>query len=811
MPDQSIIEKVEQKVPEIESLIGTPRVDATEIQSRFPGVDQAINLVNQFTPGLLNNVSYVYNERNEPAFGVFNPSLNESINWIRVKKELDENGFQTSIGPDNKLYAYSPTINKEDIEKKMMEIFREKEKTGGLAIGIDIDRIIRAAENMSSQPGNESLTDKDKESLKTAQLASIIAHEASHASGQDQEATPEQVQEYVLSKSIQYLIPDKKLNTLGKIHASGINWYKMAQIVPFQWKLIEIMLRSNQEIDVKAFPINGEKNDSIETIFDKNIHTHDKGGYDIEDHTPEENLKKDQIEEEKPKTMEQLLQDKRPHPLIIKIPKSSEVERKMIKEARWGSNLSNTGGPHIGGALQVYENPLWGDPFDANEINDNYSSISSSGGGSTSDLYWRRRYNPMYSKGGISIDRMGHPYFNYDFQIDLASMEWKNRPQRYHDSREQSYWGDRSSAGVMGSSDSSLYHTEDDKTKNFIVQVLRKIGYYKSLVTSGHKKAVRIVLDENSLQHALESVDDCSYFLFNYGEKYVLWILGVSDKKQITTIEQNIKNGENIKEINSFVGLSETIKNNVNKIFSKCKLLCRLNGINDTFVVGGFVRTLTKNKDFSEINDLDFTSPIPDDCLKLGGLLASDLGIYDVGYYHRTKTISFEYEGIKMDFRGSFVPFDVRPLLRQHGIETTPLNFDIYARDFTINGLIYNFMENKIYDVSGQGFKDLESMLVRTFFDPNLIIPVNPLIITRAILLNLRGFSLDNDLDFALKKYSNELFNGIVSNERLAYEYEKIIRYGEDGIFLMKQYGITKLKEIKDKVEKEQPDLFKKE
>jgi len=810
MPDQALIEQIEQKIPTLQSLVGTPQVDASEIETLFPGSNQAIDLVNLFKPGWLNTISYIYNERDEPAFGVFNPSLNKSLQVISVKEELDKRGFQTSIGPDNKLYAYSPTMNKEEIEKQMTEIYEEKEQIGGKVIGIDIERITNAANNMASLPGNESLTDQEKQNLKVAQLASIIAHEATHARGDEGEATPEQVQDEVLEKSLRYLIPDKTLNTKGKIHASGKDWYRKAQIIPFQWKLIETILRTNQERDIQAFPIKANPDDSLEKVLDNNIHTHDKGGYDTEDHVPEENLKKDQLEEEKPRTMEKLLEEKRPLPLIIPIPKTSEVRDKMIKEARWGSNLTNIGGPHVGGALQLYENPLWGDPFDANEINDNYSSIRSSGGGGNyTELYWRRRYNPLYSKGGICQDRMGHPYYNVDFQIDLASMEWRNRPQRFWD--RQVYWPNRSDIAVVGDDKGSIYQTDDDNMRNFIVQILRNLGYYKSLVTSGHKKAVRIILDENSLQHALETLDDCSYFLFSYGNKYVLWILGLVDKNQIEFIEKSIREGENVKQINSFVGLSETIKNNVNKIFSKCKLLCRLNGINDTFAVGGFVRTLSSTKDFSEINDIDFTSSRPDNCLKLGGLLANDLGVYDIGYYHRTKTISFEYEGIKMDFRGSFTPYDIRPLLRQHGIETTPLNFDIYARDFTINSLIYSFMENKIYDVSGQGLKDLENKTIRTFFDPNLIIPLNPLIIARAILLNLRGFILENDLDIALKKHSQELFNGILSNERLSYEYEKIARYGEDGMFLIKEYGITKLKEIKDKVEKECPDFFKKD
>lgn len=797
MNDYSLIE---QKVPEFETFIGTSDIDAKEIEQRFPGAYRAVDLVNEFDASLLVNVAYIYNTNDEAAFGVFNPSLNDTINWIRVKEQLEKEGFQTNIkgniGPEDKLFAYSPNVPSEQIESRMEAIFREKSSTGGVAIGIDAQRILSAAENMVSSGNNVGLTVQQKDDLKIAQLASIIAHEAVHSKGAKDEVGPEKVQDAVLNYAInKFNIP---VQTVGqKIHADTNGWYAKAQIVPFNSKLIEVILRSVQERDSQSFPLKIERNDSIEKIFENNCHLNDKEG-SVEENIMENNLSKDHKNDDKQGTVEKQLQENRPHALILPIRASSN---NLLKEASWRSNL---GGPFVGGLFGHMNgmNDGWTEPFEADEIDDNYSSIRSSGSGDNSEMYWRRRYNPMFARGKVAVDRMGHPYFNYDFQCDFASMEMRNRPTMFWD--RQNYWPSRSDIAVMGSSDKK----DENIKNNFVIHILRKIGYYKSLLKNGKRMNVRIVLDENALPHVLEAISDYSYFLFDKGKKYVIWLSPNSNEEDILKIENDINNGQNVKEINDFVCLSDRVKENLNKIFSKCKLLCRLNGIHNVFAVGGFVRTLASTKDYCEINDLDFTGIKPDDCLKLGGLLASDFGIYEIGYYHRTKTISFEVDGIKMDFRGNFVPFDVRPLLRENNIETTPLNFDIYARDFTVNSLIYDFNKNKIYDVSGRGLPDLEKRVIKTFFDPDIIIPLNPIIVTRAISLNLKGFTIDADLDNSMIKNSQEIFNGKLSEDRLAYEYEKIANAGEDGTYLLEQYGLSKLKEIRDKVANENPDMF---
>jgi tRNA nucleotidyltransferase/poly(A) polymerase len=134
------------------------------------------------------------------------------------------------------------------------------------------------------------------------------------------------------------------------------------------------------------------------------------------------------------------------------------------------------------------------------------------------------------------------------------------------------------------------------------------------------------------------------------------------------------------------------------------------------------------------------------------------------------------------------------------------LNFDVYARDFTVNSLLYDFMQNRIYDVTGQGLPDLSRRLVRTHFDPADVVPANPLVITRAIVMNLMGFEIDPSLAEVMAAHAQDLRTAC-SPVRLAYEYDKISKY-EDGAWMLKEFGLEWLKEVREQAASENPKLF---
>lgn len=98
---------------------------------------------------------------------------------------------------------------------------------------------------------------------------------------------------------------------------------------------------------------------------------------------------------------------------------------------------------------------------------------------------------------------------------------------------------------------------------------------------------------------------------------------------------------------------------------------------------------------------------------------------------------------------------------------------DARRRDFTINALFYDPLEDKIYDFVG-GQEDLKNKLVRFIGDPHERILEDHLRIIRAIRFkNTFGFQYHPDTFQALKKHAK--LSGKVSNERLRDELNKMI------------------------------------
>lgn len=100
---------------------------------------------------------------------------------------------------------------------------------------------------------------------------------------------------------------------------------------------------------------------------------------------------------------------------------------------------------------------------------------------------------------------------------------------------------------------------------------------------------------------------------------------------------------------------------------------------------------------------------------------------------------------------------------------------DARRRDFTINALFYDPLEDKIFDYV-EGRKDLKNELVRFIGDPHERILEDHLRIIRAIRFkNVFGFQYHPDTYAALKKHAK--LAGKVSGERIRDELNKMIMH----------------------------------
>jgi hypothetical protein len=281
-----------------------------------------------------------------------------------------------------------------------------------------------------------------------------------------------------------------------------------------------------------------------------------------------------------------------------------------------------------------------------------------------------------------------------------------------------------------------------------------------------------------------------------------IWVVNTSLSDGIVeSAEKYVMGDAAFESVFDFVtNYSSIRKEIIGRIISSAKEIAAKYGLADVFIVGGYPRALVTKEPMKSINDLDFSSAWPDECLKLGELLAEHLGAENIETFHRTMTLSWEWMGVKCDFKGKsgmVSPLGIRKLMREQDIKTTPLNLDVYARDLTINTLIYSIFDNKIYDITKMAVRDINKKVINTIFDPMIIVPLNPLIILRAIKYAIKyKFTFSEGLKSAMHQNKELLFKKY-SNDRLSEGLRGILAESkEDGTKMLEEFGLQKLFEL---------------
>jgi hypothetical protein len=223
--------------------------------------------------------------------------------------------------------------------------------------------------------------------------------------------------------------------------------------------------------------------------------------------------------------------------------------------------------------------------------------------------------------------------------------------------------------------------------------------------------------------------------------------------------------------------------------------LCNEYQIKNLYIIGSLPRDLVLTGNISKINNLDFCGIWPNQCVKLGGLLADRLNIVKTSYCNKSATFFFEYKGIRLDFRDNYNPSSIKEKLTELNIEINPLNVDVYNRDFTINMLLYNIADGKIHDVCKSSMKDIKEKTIRTFLNPDFICKENPIVILRALKLKLRyGFNIDDALQVAMIENAHLLFDGRYSDDYLNVGKQEVISENKvEAEKLFNEFGLQKL------------------
>lgn len=135
---------------------------------------------------------------------------------------------------------------------------------------------------------------------------------------------------------------------------------------------------------------------------------------------------------------------------------------------------------------------------------------------------------------------------------------------------------------------------------------------------------------------------------------------------------------------------------------------------------------------------------------------------------------------------------------------------DVQRRDFTINGLLLDPLNNEVLDFVG-GREDLEAKIIRTIGDPERRFAEDKLRMLRAVRFAARfGYEIDSASFAAIQKHAAEIHQ--VSRERVRDELTKMLTEGNarEAFLLLDDSGLLKevLPEISAMKGVEQPPQF---
>jgi hypothetical protein len=173
-----------------------------------------------------------------------------------------------------------------------------------------------------------------------------------------------------------------------------------------------------------------------------------------------------------------------------------------------------------------------------------------------------------------------------------------------------------------------------------------------------------------------------------------------------------------------------------------------------TYIVGGFPRDLVAGIGVTNETDLDITE-------KNGN--AFDLAFFVAAKYDLKEPKIYEVSGTALvvmpsgrmvEFHNAFhnVPHIIDQLYIL-GIEPKPINKDVYARDFTINTLLFDPDNGKILDITGRGIPDIKNKVLQTPLPARKVLSYDPRRILRGIRLAIQ-FDLKYDKDYEKEAYN---------------------------------------------------------
>lgn len=170
-------------------------------------------------------------------------------------------------------------------------------------------------------------------------------------------------------------------------------------------------------------------------------------------------------------------------------------------------------------------------------------------------------------------------------------------------------------------------------------------------------------------------------------------------------------------------------------------------GLSPPMIVGGMARDKVLNR-ITKLPDIDITTG-DDDSNYLGRAVAQHYNLEGDSYKvfddsHAQAIIA----PFKIDFSSNFKAPGIRGMLKKAGMKNpTPMQEELYSRDFTCNAMLLTMDLKTVKDPTGLGMPDIKKKILRTCLPAKIALGESPKRIARVVYLAAKlGFSIDEEI-----------------------------------------------------------------
>lgn len=211
------------------------------------------------------------------------------------------------------------------------------------------------------------------------------------------------------------------------------------------------------------------------------------------------------------------------------------------------------------------------------------------------------------------------------------------------------------------------------------------------------------------------------------------------------------------------------------------------------FLSGEYVRSLFTEEDAKII---DVVCVQPEIVIQLGELFATE--ILHIQPQIQNDICIINVEDYKIIFQSRSLSNymkneDIIAWFQQNGIENSPINNNVYGRNFTINSLLYDFSTDKVYDLTQRAFNDIDKKIIASVLPPELLLKYDPMAALKSLRLALQyEFFVETQLKIHIHGVIDNLTH-YVSRDKIQKEIAELIKMdGEKGLDLIEKYKLDK-------------------